>query len=265
MEKSPLNIRTKKPTPVQVNRFWIISILALMGVLFLLVLITVFSPKKQMPAFAQTTSQNNEAIISPLLSHLPSNYQDTKTIAEYLQPKQAISAEVQNELGQLRAKQTLLQSQLMGLQRLKMQSPLLAQNDIHRQEAETSGLFFPGGAPEKQPASNNNLKNMSSTSGASSDNSLTQSSYTQQNMQQQKMEFLKPSDQPEDIYNPHQLQTPVSPYEIQAGTIIPSVLITGVQSSLPGEVISQTRNDVYDTVTGQYLLIPKGSKLLGEY
>ena len=68
-----------------------------------------------------------------------------------------------------------------------------------------------------------------------------------------------------EIYNPHSLQTPVSPYQIMAGTIIPASLVTGLNSDLPGQVIAQITENVYDTPTGQYLLLPQGTRLLGRY
>jgi type IV secretory pathway VirB10-like protein len=55
------------------------------------------------------------------------------------------------------------------------------------------------------------------------------------------------------------------PYAIQAGTLIPAVLLTGVDSDLPGEVLGQVARDVYDSRTMRSLLVPKGSKLLGKY
>jgi len=67
------------------------------------------------------------------------------------------------------------------------------------------------------------------------------------------------------IYNPHRLQNPISPYQVMAGTIIPASLITGLNSDLPGQVIAQVTENVYDTPTGDHLLIPQGSKLLGRY
>ena len=62
-----------------------------------------------------------------------------------------------------------------------------------------------------------------------------------------------------------QLQSPMSPYQVMAGTIISASLITGLNSDLPGRVIAQVTQPVYDTVTGQYMLIPQGSRLLGKY
>ena len=61
------------------------------------------------------------------------------------------------------------------------------------------------------------------------------------------------------------LQHPRSPYEVKAGTIIPAVLVTGINSDLPGPVIGQVRENVYDTVTGNYLLVPQGARLLATY
>lgn len=56
-----------------------------------------------------------------------------------------------------------------------------------------------------------------------------------------------------------------SPYQITAGTVIPAALITGIDSELPGLMTAQVREDVYDTKTGKYLLIPRGTRLVGLY
>jgi type IV secretion system protein VirB10 len=50
-----------------------------------------------------------------------------------------------------------------------------------------------------------------------------------------------------------------------AGTIIAASLITGLNSDLPGFVIAQVTEHVYDTVSGRFLLIPQGSRLVGKY
>jgi type IV secretory pathway VirB10-like protein len=64
---------------------------------------------------------------------------------------------------------------------------------------------------------------------------------------------------------PTRLMHPRSPYEVKAGTIIPAVLITAINSDLPGPVIGQVRENVYDTVSGNSLLIPQGARLLAHY
>jgi type IV secretion system protein VirB10 len=55
------------------------------------------------------------------------------------------------------------------------------------------------------------------------------------------------------------------PYELKAGTIIPGILITGINSDLPGNVMGQVSENVWDTATGRYVLIPKGTRILGVY
>lgn len=61
------------------------------------------------------------------------------------------------------------------------------------------------------------------------------------------------------------LQTPASPYTVMAGTVIPAALVTGINSDLPGQIIAEVTQPVYDTATGRYLLIPQGSRLIGRY
>ena len=65
--------------------------------------------------------------------------------------------------------------------------------------------------------------------------------------------------------NPGSLQLPASPYQVMAGTIIPAALVTGINSDLPGQVIANVTEAVYDTATGKHLLIPQGSRLIGRY
>jgi type IV secretion system protein VirB10 len=82
--------------------------------------------------------------------------------------------------------------------------------------------------------------------------------------QLRKLSFLKAGPE-KDIYNPHALQTPASPYQLMAGTVISASLVTGLNSDLPGFVIAQVTENVFDTVSGRFLLIPQGSRLVGKY
>ncbi len=56
-----------------------------------------------------------------------------------------------------------------------------------------------------------------------------------------------------------------SPFELKAGFVIPGVMISGINSELPGQVMAQVSYDIYDTATGRHLLIPQGSRLNGVY
>lgn len=64
---------------------------------------------------------------------------------------------------------------------------------------------------------------------------------------------------------PHSLQNLESIYTLKIGTIIPATLISGINSDLPGPILAQVRENVYDTASGHYLLIPQGAKLQGVY
>jgi len=61
------------------------------------------------------------------------------------------------------------------------------------------------------------------------------------------------------------VQAPASPYLVQAGAVISAALMTGLRSDLPGQVTAQVTEHVYDGPTGRTLLIPQGSRLIGQY
>jgi type IV secretion system protein TrbI len=84
------------------------------------------------------------------------------------------------------------------------------------------------------------------------------------NMQDRKLAFLTaPVDR--KTVSPDRLTSPPSPYVVQAGAVIPAALITGIRSDLPGQITAQVTENVYDSPTGKYLLIPQGAKLIGSY
>jgi type IV secretion system protein VirB10 len=61
------------------------------------------------------------------------------------------------------------------------------------------------------------------------------------------------------------LEPPTTPYILRTGAVIPGLLLSAMDAELPGTIIAQVSQDVYDTPTGEYLLIPQGSRLVGEY
>ncbi|MBR1024716.1 TrbI/VirB10 family protein [Bradyrhizobium viridifuturi] len=85
-----------------------------------------------------------------------------------------------------------------------------------------------------------------------------------QNLQDRKTAFLNASTDKRTV-SPDRIEAKASPYVVQAGTVIPAALITGIRSDLPGQITAQVTEAVYDSPTGQYLLIPQGAKLIGQY
>jgi len=85
--------------------------------------------------------------------------------------------------------------------------------------------------------------------------------------QREKQAFLaQPGDTTgasDDLQAP--LREPSSPYLVMAGTAIPAVMVGGINSDMPGMIVGQVAENVYDTATGRYLLIPQGAKLIGQY
>ena len=58
---------------------------------------------------------------------------------------------------------------------------------------------------------------------------------------------------------------PASPFVLQAGSVIPAALISGVRSDLPGQITAQVTQHIYDSPTGSILLVPQGTRIIGEY
>lgn len=62
-----------------------------------------------------------------------------------------------------------------------------------------------------------------------------------------------------------QIEAPRTPFELRAGFVVPATLISGINSELPGQIMAQVSQHVFDTPTGKHLLIPQGSRLVGSY
>ncbi len=64
---------------------------------------------------------------------------------------------------------------------------------------------------------------------------------------------------------PDRVAAPASPNILQAGAVIPAALVTGIRSDLPGQITAQVTENVYDSPTGRILLVPQGTRLIGQY
>ena len=65
--------------------------------------------------------------------------------------------------------------------------------------------------------------------------------------------------------SPDRVVPPASANVLQAGAVIPAALITGIRSDLPGQITAQATENVYDSPTGRILLIPQGTRIIGQY
>jgi type IV secretion system protein VirB10 len=122
--------------------------------------------------------------------------------------------------------------------------------------ARTSKVFASTTAPVTPPHASS--QETATNTGSSSDETLAQ------NGQDRKLLFVNaPVDRRTTA--PDRLSRPASPFVVQAGTIIPAALITGIRSDLPGQITAQVTENVYDTPTGRAKLVPQGARLIGIY
>lgn len=77
--------------------------------------------------------------------------------------------------------------------------------------------------------------------------------------------FLRPTAFTEDTVSKASMAPSLGPYVLNAGTFIPGILLKALNSDLPDTVVGQVQENVYDSLTGHYLLIPQGTKVLGTY
>jgi type IV secretion system protein TrbI len=85
-----------------------------------------------------------------------------------------------------------------------------------------------------------------------------------QNGQDRKLAFVNASVDSRTT-SPDRVAAPASSYVVQAGNIIPAALITGIRSDLPGQITAQVTENVFDSPTGRFLLVPQGTRLIGIY
>lgn len=272
--------KSLQPKASQVNKPIVMVMAAIIAAMILFAIITAFStPKIATKSNSITITKIDKATApAPAINNLPQDYQDAEAIKKYsanFQDQNLIN--LQKEMNQLKLEHEMMEQQLQNINRGSTHGN--RQND---DQAKTSNIFFSGVEPEKGAALN--IKNTSDGSSPFARNSSarqdessldigTPTSQTASLAQdfrkhahyQQQLATMKAKDNPEEIYDLHNVVTPASPYQVQAGTVIPATLITGINTTLVGTVVAQITHNTYDTVTGKYLLIPKGSKVLGDY
>jgi type IV secretory pathway VirB10-like protein len=122
--------------------------------------------------------------------------------------------------------------------------------------ARTSKVFA---ATNVRPSGANPTSNEATANAASSSDEAFS-----QNGQDRKLAFVNaPVDR--RTTSPDRLAKPASPFVVQAGTIIPGALITGIRSDLPGQITAQVTESIFDSPTGRFLLIPQGTRLVGAH
>ncbi|MBX5141262.1 TrbI/VirB10 family protein [Rhizobium lentis] len=126
--------------------------------------------------------------------------------------------------------------------------------------ARTSRVFF-----QSQPGSTRQTPGTSTTSNISGiDLAGLSGQPGQQTAQDRQVAFLNaPVDR--RTTSSDRVMAPASPFILQAGSVIPAALITGIRSDLPGQITAQVTENIYDSPTGRILLVPQGTRVIGQY
>ena len=128
-----------------------------------------------------------------------------------------------------------------------------------RDAARMSGVFLGGGSAGA--AAMPSLPNLAI---ATPDAAAPQPADSAQGDQAAKRAFMAQASSQRTV-SVERLVAPASPNIVQAGSIIPAALITGIRSDLPGQITAQVTENVYDSPTGSLLLIPQGTRIIGQY
>lgn len=133
-----------------------------------------------------------------------------------------------------------------------------------RRSAHQSGLFFASAKTSAAPASPDPAVLSAAVPAGGSGEKLAIDFNADPNAQQRKSDFVSGKDTGGDV-EPHALTPAASANMLSAGSVIAGSLITGLRSDLPGLVIAQVTQQVFDSATGRTLLIPQGARLIGSY
>lgn len=129
-----------------------------------------------------------------------------------------------------------------------------------RDAARTSTVFLGGGTAGATAAP----PRLTTATASPTPVTATPQTANAQGDQAAKRAFLAQASNQQTV-SVERLSAPASPNIVQAGSIIPAALITGIRSDLPGQITAQVTQNVYDSPTGRILLIPQGARLIGEY
>ena len=132
-----------------------------------------------------------------------------------------------------------------------------------RDAARTSSVFLGGGTAGATGAPTQVATATALPMPTTQTTAAAQSANAQGDQAGKRTFMVQPSNQ--QTVSVERLSALASPNIVQAGSIIPAALITGIRSDLPGQITAQVTQNIYDSPTGRILLIPQGARLIGEY
>ncbi|GAB7081888.1 TrbI/VirB10 family protein [Megalodesulfovibrio paquesii] len=195
------------------------------------------APKKPEPARA--TPDANQTTPQPLITVVP--------------------VQTDKRAEALRREQDQLRQQRRKLQQTALASPLKA---IKGKEADPAADAKPQERPQRVAAQAGQLGGTGLT-GQTGQMLKTGQEHDEFQADSGKEAFLRRN--AADDWSLGHARTPGAALELKTGGVIPALLLTGINSELPGVLIAQVGQNVFDTASGRHLLIPQGAKLYGVY
>ncbi|MGF6906828.1 TrbI/VirB10 family protein [Fusobacterium sp. PH5-44] len=216
------------------------------AVFFVIFIFFLYNVLKERPQPQSSTQNNEQETIGNTENPFASSYSDKRNDPTYENaPISDIKTDNKVAGGQNNINQELLRLRLEEMKKRKERE----------EKAKNSPISFRG-----------------ISSSVSSNNSSSQTANSEQqeqdydsNRQASKKNFLWNEKAP-SFYGKGRLISALSPYELKAGDFIPAIMQNAIDSDLPAKtIVALVRENVYDTLTGNYLLIPQGTKIQGTY
>ncbi len=257
----PIDLRAPTPRVKRLNRTAVFSVMAGLAILIAFALAAAL---KQPEKTTAPTKANTQLVLpSDALNDLPNDYATAAARERRNVPK--LGNPIGGEFG---AAQVDVRSEAQARNGTVADDPvgkLLADMTVARLKRRAA-------ARDVSPDFGDGAKSLATTATAERptvNNSTvtsdaTHSARDEDNRQDDKRAFVD-ARRAGEPYLAQPLLPPPHGDIVGAGTIVPAVLLTGINSDLPGTITAQVAETIYDTVTGKRVLIPQGATLIGEY
>jgi type IV secretion system protein VirB10 len=281
----PIPLATPKPKVKTLDKKKVGILLGVTGVLTAVAFVSAFMPSPQQQKKPDDPQQAGTAAPSETINALPADY--AAAAQQRAEKVPQLGPPMPGEVGQLQytgqqqaagqagayagtsTQQTQLTpsqqyAQQMELDRLRRAADAAKANSSFGSNGNGGGsqLALPGltapSSPEALAA-----QMLAAQAAAASGMPGGKGERDNANRQDDKRDFTREKSDGGTLAN--RVQPPASPYIVGAGTVIPALFLTGVNSDLPGQVTAQVSQPVYDSITGRHVVIPQGAVLIGSY
>lgn len=260
----PIDLRAPVPRVKRLNRTAIAAVVAGLGVLIAFALVAALRRPEKKAAPAKSAAQL--VLPADALSDLPTDYA-AAAAAQRRRDVPKLGAPIGGEFG---AAQLDAQNEAKARSTTAADDPvgkLLADMTLERLKRRAAARDAKPGFGDHAPTAGTPVASMAErpvSAAAGQGDGTSRSARDQDNRQDDKREFAA-SRHVADPTLDQAVLTPANNVYLGAGTLVSAVLLTGIDSDLPGMITAQVTQTVYDTVTGKHVLIPQGATLIGEY